>query len=210
MDYHKHYELLVCRAVSRELTGYSEKHHIIPRCIGGTNSKFNLVRLTAEEHYVAHQLLVKMYPDKPKLSFAAWCMTANVKGLRNNKQYSWLRLKFIDALNKSWTADRKKQMSERSKNQIMSSEVKQRLAELNSGKAMPEVSKNKMKSAWTTERRKAQAERVTQLNRTEKMTNWSSEHKEKHAQILVIRNQSAKMRELSRARMFEYHQQNKP
>lgn len=39
---------------------YYENHHIIPRSIGGTNSKDNLVLLTAKEHYVCHRLLLKM------------------------------------------------------------------------------------------------------------------------------------------------------
>ncbi len=40
--------------------GYYEKHHIVPKCLGGSNTMLNLVRLTAREHYVAHLLLVKM------------------------------------------------------------------------------------------------------------------------------------------------------
>jgi hypothetical protein len=39
---------------------YYEKHHVIPKCLGGSNTTSNLVRLTAREHYVAHLLLVKM------------------------------------------------------------------------------------------------------------------------------------------------------
>lgn len=40
--------------------GYSETHHIIPKAMGGPNSKSNLVRLTARQHFVAHSLLRKM------------------------------------------------------------------------------------------------------------------------------------------------------
>ena len=40
--------------------GYSETHHIIPKAMGGPNSKSNLVRLTARQHFVAHRLLTKM------------------------------------------------------------------------------------------------------------------------------------------------------
>ncbi len=57
MDHHKAYERLYERAIDRELDEYTEVHHIVPRCIGGDNSKSNLVRLTPEEHFVAHQLL---------------------------------------------------------------------------------------------------------------------------------------------------------
>lgn len=37
--------------------GYSERHHIVPKCHDGTNDKENLIDLTAEEHYTAHRLL---------------------------------------------------------------------------------------------------------------------------------------------------------
>lgn len=39
---------------------YFEKHHIIPKCLFGSNSKSNLVLLTAREHFICHWLLIKM------------------------------------------------------------------------------------------------------------------------------------------------------
>ncbi|XAO17074.1 homing endonuclease [Escherichia phage FL23] len=60
MNYEKIYNSLIDRARNRALTGYKERHHIIPKCLGGSNDASNLVDLTPEEHYVAHQLLVKI------------------------------------------------------------------------------------------------------------------------------------------------------
>jgi hypothetical protein len=57
------YGQLIQRAISREVIGYTEKHHIIPKCMGGTNASKNIVRLTAREHFIAHRLLTRMYPD---------------------------------------------------------------------------------------------------------------------------------------------------
>lgn len=67
MNYKKHYDLPITRGKNRMLEGYVERHHIIPRCMGGTDDLENLVDLTPEEHYVAHQLLVKMNPTNHKL-----------------------------------------------------------------------------------------------------------------------------------------------
>ena len=53
---------------------YSEFHHVVPRCIGGTDSLENLIELTAREHFVAHWLLWKTYDKNVKLSFAFWSM----------------------------------------------------------------------------------------------------------------------------------------
>lgn len=40
--------------------GYTEKHHIIPTCLGGSNTKDNVVYLPAADHFKCHQLLIAM------------------------------------------------------------------------------------------------------------------------------------------------------
>lgn len=114
MNYQRVYNQLIDRAKNRILEGYSEKHHIIPKCLGGTDDTENLVRLTAEEHYVAHQLLVKIYPDNYLLLFAATNMCADAHGHRsNNKRYGWLRLRYSIAMTgKKASEETKRKMSE--------------------------------------------------------------------------------------------------
>jgi hypothetical protein len=93
MDYQRCHDRIIERARNRTLEGYSEEHHVIPKCRGGSNDSANLVRLTPEEHYVVHQLLVKIYPDDYNLLWAASNMTgatAKMQG-RKNKLYGWLR-----------------------------------------------------------------------------------------------------------------------
>lgn len=58
---------------------YFERHHILPKCVGGENSSTNLVLLTAKEHFVCHHLLTKIY-DSPKLKFAFWAMCNQLSG----------------------------------------------------------------------------------------------------------------------------------
>jgi hypothetical protein len=89
MDYFKHYDKMIERARYRDIHGYAELHHVIPRCMGGTDDKNNLVRLTPEEHYLAHQLLVKMYPHHDGLVAAAFFMCTRP----SNKLYGWLKRK---------------------------------------------------------------------------------------------------------------------
>lgn len=99
MDYQKHYNKLIERAKNRLLEGYTENHHIIPRCINGSNDVENIVALTPEEHYVAHQLLIKIYPNESKLVYAAHMMTVgSLKHSRNNKLYGWLRKKNSESM----------------------------------------------------------------------------------------------------------------
>ena len=73
--YMKIYDSLIERAVPRGLEkekrdGSMEIHHIVPKCLGGTNDKFNLVLLTNREHVIAHMLLQRMYPDNLSLANA--------------------------------------------------------------------------------------------------------------------------------------------
>ena len=60
--YTKCYYKIIDRALSREIDSkkYYEKHHIVPKSLGGDNSKSNLVYLSAKEHFVCHLLLTKM------------------------------------------------------------------------------------------------------------------------------------------------------
>lgn len=54
---------------------YKERHHIIPKCMGGTNDKANLIDLYAREHFIAHKLLAEENPDNYDLLLAWWCMS---------------------------------------------------------------------------------------------------------------------------------------
>jgi hypothetical protein len=64
--YTKWYYSIINRAQSRTLTEYKERHHIIPRSLGGNNTKSNLANLTAKEHYICHQLLTRMTTGRAK------------------------------------------------------------------------------------------------------------------------------------------------
>ena len=115
MNYQKIYDTLIHRALTSsrkklkpnhpDYIAY-ELHHIIPECLfknrvrkgpsghleGNPNSKENLVLLTPEEHYLAHQLLVKIYPGNHKLVRAAIMLCTQPNGVRStNKIYGWLR-----------------------------------------------------------------------------------------------------------------------
>lgn len=95
MNYKAIYDALITRARIRSLDQYTESHHVIPRCMGGSDDLDNLVDLTPEEHYVAHQLLIKMYPNNRRLAKAAHMMT---KGRVTNKVYGWIRRRFAEAM----------------------------------------------------------------------------------------------------------------
>jgi hypothetical protein len=63
VDYGRVYKQFIAdrRAQEPKLTGYSERHHILPKCMGGNDEPHNLIRLTPEDHYFAHLLLAQAH-----------------------------------------------------------------------------------------------------------------------------------------------------
>lgn len=53
---------------------YHERHHIVPKCMGGGNEKENLIDLYAREHFIAHKLLAQENPENDKILYAYVCM----------------------------------------------------------------------------------------------------------------------------------------
>ena len=96
MNYQKIYNELIERAIVRVPDGYIERHHIIPRCLGGSDEQSNLVALYPEEHFLAHVLLVKLYPKERNLIYAVNKMCRPIKtGRRKRKLYGWLGRAFV-------------------------------------------------------------------------------------------------------------------
>ena len=78
--YTKTYYQIIERAQARPRPeGYTERHHIIPECIGGKRR----VRLTFKEHWTCHHLLVKMVNKKlkPKMIDAMFGIAGRQKSL---------------------------------------------------------------------------------------------------------------------------------
>ncbi len=81
MDYQRIYESIISSARGRVLTSYTERHHIVPKSMGGRDAETNIVRLTAREHYMAHWLLYKIHNTR-SMSAAWHMMTVGGKGRR--------------------------------------------------------------------------------------------------------------------------------
>lgn len=80
----QYYELIEVgktRVISDGDDEYYEKHHILPKSLGGTNDPENLVVLTYTEHVLAHMLLHTIHPNDFKMAMAFSLMC----GIRSNK-----------------------------------------------------------------------------------------------------------------------------
>lgn len=143
MNYALIYRRLVSRAQDRVFAGYAERHHITPKCMGGQDDKANIVRLTPEEHYVAHQLLLKMYPDNTKLLYAATMLAMGHAGRRTNKLYGWIKRRVAE--------DRRQPKSDehiaKLRGQKRTVEQRARMSDARTGKRTPHSQQTKDKIA---------------------------------------------------------------
>lgn len=106
MNYLKIYNNLIKRCKDRTNPDnvYIEIHHIIPESLGGETNEDNLVELSLREHYLAHELLVKIYPNEDKLKYALWMMTiTTLSAIKNRNNHRGNRIKDLFEYDKSIT-----------------------------------------------------------------------------------------------------------
>lgn len=129
--YTKIYYSIISRAIDRECIGYTEKHHIVPKSIGGSNSKDNLVRLTAKEHYICHLLLTKMLlsENRSKMVYALWIMNAK------NKTQD--RVKMTGVLYAKVKQEYSELVRQKRKGNPLSAETKEKISKALKGKPIP-------------------------------------------------------------------------
>lgn len=134
---------------------YTERHHIVPSCLGGADTASNLTNLTAREHFICHWLLTKIYhageehwkmlnafrmmrAENPNQQRYETKITARV--YENLKiEYSKLQSEKVSGENnpmygKSHSAEAKAKISNANKGRIQSPEEKQRQVEAMTGR----------------------------------------------------------------------------
>lgn len=89
MDYQKIYDDLMKKRLDNPPTEKFERHHIVPKSLGGPDTKDNLVKLTYREHYIAHLLLCKIYKPKGGVDYARMLFALN--RMRNSRDGSQVK-----------------------------------------------------------------------------------------------------------------------
>jgi len=152
VNYSRHYSALIERARRRLIVGYSERHHIVPRCLGGDDSAGNLVYLTPEEHFVAHLLLVKMHPGNRKIALAAMAMKVDSpktkRKVLSNKQYGWVRQRFSEAMRGHVVSEETREKIRKSlTGRKLSDELKAKVGAFHKGRKRPPETIARMRAA---------------------------------------------------------------
>jgi hypothetical protein len=97
--YTRWYNNITENAKSRHIDDYTERHHILPRSLGGTDDATNLVNLTAREHFICHWLLTKMHTGEArgKMINALYLMQG-----KNQYQDRYINSKVYETLRKEY------------------------------------------------------------------------------------------------------------
>lgn len=168
MNYQKIYNQIIERAQNRQIEGYVENHHIIPKCAGGTEEKNNMILLTAREHFICHRLLPEIYPNNDKVRYAMFMMNVG-KSRNKNADYkisnrTYERLKLEHSL---FLTGKKQRQNTRDKK----------------SKSMTKVWAGKTKEEMS-----AKAKKACETRRKNNNHIISEEQRQKHSKALMGRN----------------------
>ena len=148
--YARAYIRLIETRMNRSIDGYFERHHIIPKSVGGSNSVKNIIKLTAREHFIAHLLLSKSMKTKKAKGKMVFALNRLVHGNEKNYTNNSRTYQFISEQNskqsskrsKSWwsslTKEERSAMRSGENNSRygikMTDETKRKIGEANKGK----------------------------------------------------------------------------
>ena len=164
--YSRWHDAIIFRARSRSTNSNTEKHHVLPKCCGGTDVDSNLVDLTTREHFVVHWLLTKMVDDpiiEKKLKYAFSAFTMN--NAHQNRQLSSLEYVKSRAACRGRGLNKPKGFGEKIRLALtgkpLTEERKRKISEAKRGKKLSSAAKANIKigaqKVWTDEKRKEHA-----------------------------------------------------
>jgi hypothetical protein len=162
--YTKWYTSIIQHRKDVPYNGYTERHHIIPKCYVENNNKENLVRLSAREHFICHWLLTKMTDNlslQRKFTYALNRMTcANEKHERNyiSRYYEIARKKHSEMMSG-------KNNPMYGSKRIVSEETREKLSKSSKGRIFTEETKLKISSSKKGKSRSLEARKSISLAR---------------------------------------------
>jgi hypothetical protein len=124
------YDNIIISAQSRDLLGYYEIHHVLPKSLGGTNCSNNLVKLTAREHFICHLLLTKFTTGKAK---SQMYFALNMLRVSNKYQDRYVTARVYEKLKKTLS----KELSSLHKGKTVSAQTRALMSEKRTGKESP-------------------------------------------------------------------------
>lgn len=156
--------------------GY-ERHHILPKSLGGNNTSENLVVLTAKEHYIVHLLLVRIInitEYRNKMIFAFFNMRASnglYKRYSNSRSYleyklEWQKLQSINRKKVLSDPEKRKEFIQRTANNVRNPIVRKKISDTLTGRTRNNMNKTTL---LLTGENRTPAQKEASLSHSEKM-----------------------------------------
>jgi len=156
MNYQNIYESLIAKRQKNPATGYTERHHILPKSLGGSDDPSNLVVLTGREHWVAHLLLYKIHRNSKTLHacnmMAMKCEERGINYIKSSRLYEAIRIEHSKRIGQ-WTSKKGKANSQYGTIWICNIELKEN-KKISKDGDIPEgwiKGRNKWKPKWKPE-----------------------------------------------------------
>jgi hypothetical protein len=189
--YKNWYDTITSRGKKHREPGL-ERHHIIPRSLGGTDDAENITFITTREHFVCHWLLIKIY----SIGEEHWKMLNALRMMRaensNQKRYStkitsrvYAKLKQEYAL---LQGERVKGENNPNYGKYWTEEQKQKHSQKIKGRVQPPEEKDRQKSAMIGKRRapfsQEWKDKLSEAGSGEKNSMFGKTHKETTKQLM--------------------------
>lgn len=183
---------------------YFELHHIVPRSLGGSDNKDNLVKLTAREHFICHILLTKFTTGQElhRMIYAAKMMSTAKRGYQlryfNSRLYESIKkqaalIQSEKMKGKQLSQEHREKISRGLRGRKNSEEtIEKRRLSLRGQKRTPEQKqkmsqsqKNRPVKEYTSEQKKIISQKISEAHKGKPK---SDEHKSKISKSLTGRS----------------------
>ena len=154
------YLSFIARAESPEREAYGETHHILPKAMFPEfrlkrEHPWNQKRLRAQDHFIAHWLLFKLFPDNHQVLCAWRVLWANKYGHLSEdtlqkfaKEYESSKIQHSAYLRSRITsAETRKKMSDAAKQRVVGEETRAHMSRVKQGHVVSEETKKKIGDA---------------------------------------------------------------
>lgn len=198
MNYEKLYLTLIETRKNKGIPeGYREVHHIIPRSFGGTDEENNLIAMTAREHFIAHRLLAKIYPNSGMVHavYKMACSNLTMKRYKvTNRVYEQLRINHAYRVSNDEVAKLKKSIAGKGKKQDPNHIRARTESRRNNGPWLSEETKIKIgkgnrgkEGTWANKKLpKEMIDKMVQTRKADGSYSWTEERKEQQRNRLSI------------------------
>lgn len=134
------YLAFIQRCLARDLPNARvEKHHVLPRSLGGGDEASNIIKLTLREHYLAHLILWKYYGKSMRHAFWLMSHSSKYSARLTSKEYARLR-----------EDDPRRDQAGRKKTEEEKQKIREHASQYWLGKSPPDAVRQKMSASAKT------------------------------------------------------------